>query len=209
MKTSNLIRVLTIAACLLFFSTAGYASHYQVHYETLSHDTNVDESGDGYIYKSAYDVDEATVHATVRIEDGDSITWAWAEAYQNRKVYISDYWPSDPTLTAIAVGECTAEIDAYWDTDESEYLSVVEGSVYAVGCGISEARYVQAVVIYTDTADTRSDYFENYTADMSYTGATIYYGHSAQADTYGYNTSGVLSLVGYGTSKTTVTVDES
>ena len=206
MKTSNLIRVLMIAACLLFFHTEGYA--YMKYYEIVSHDTYEDEGGSGWKDPYAFDILKAEAKAEVYIEDGDTITWASAEAYENRKVYISDYWPNDPTLTATASNLCKAEADAWWDTENSAYLIVVESDGYATGCGLSLSSYAQAVVIYTDTSDTDSDYFDD-TADMSFTGATIYFGHSAEADAYGYNTSDMLYVEGTGESETTVVVDES
>ena len=206
MKTLNLVRVLTIAACLLFFSTKSYA--YGKYYETVSHDTSEDEGGSGWKDPYAFDLNKAETWAKVCIEDGDTITWASAEAYQNRKVYITDYWPNDPTLTATASNLCEAEADAKWDTENSEYLIVAECDGYATGCGLSLYSYAQAVVIYTDTSDTDSGYFED-TADMSFTGATIYFGHSADADAYGYDTSDFLYIEGTSNSETTVVVDES
>jgi hypothetical protein len=205
MKKSNLIRVLTIAACLLFFSNTGYA--YVIHFETLSHDTYEDESGDGYTYTSTTDVGEADARAIVYIEDEHSSTYAGAEAYEYRKVYISDYWPNDPTLTATATNFCVAEADALWDTENSEYLIVASSGGYASGCGLSLSCSTQAVVtIYTGTSDTDSDYFED-TADMSFTGATIYFGHSASADAYGFVTSDFLQVEGEGWSETEVVVE--
>jgi hypothetical protein len=196
--------ILTVAACLLFFSTAAYA--YQQHDDPVDNGTDEDTSGDGYTFTHAEDDLWAYAQASVFITDENRNTWAAADAYEVRVAYITDYLDTDPTLTATASNQCVAEADAYWDTENSQYLIVVESSGWASGCGLSLGSYAQAVVVHTDTSDTDSDYFSD-TADMSYSGATIYYAHYAEADTYGYVTSDMLFVDGIGDSTTTVVVE--
>jgi hypothetical protein len=194
MKTYNLMPVLAVAASFLFFSTPGYAA-YQVNYSTEDYITDVDTGGDGTTYTDADYYPNSYAYVLASIDSQNDFTWAAADAYIDKKMYITDYDPeTDPNLTARAVVIAHAQVWASGDTEDSTYLAVAESNCYAYGCGLSGncCAYAQAVVFFPDEGDDDLDLFWE-DVDVSYTGATIYFGNSAEATAYAFITSGEVT----------------
>jgi len=203
MKKSDLVKVLTIAACLLSLSTTGYA--WEDVHTREAYDYNVDKGGNGWADHDYDNVGTAFAKAMVEINGSETNTRAEADAYETMKVVIVDY--DGETLTATATCYCGAEADALWDTSTSSYVVVAESDGWAIGCGLYEGCDAQAVMISPDTSDTDSDYFSE-TADMSSSGATIWYGHSADADAEASYTGDKVYIEGEAWSTTEVDVVE-
>ena len=199
MKAYNIIGVLTVAASLLFFCSADYA--YEVHNETLDHDTDTQTMGNGYA--GANDFPDAWAWASAWIDSEDPESGGSAYGYADKKCYITDYEPNDPNLTGYVTGACTAEAYAVGDREDSDYW------LKAAGWGYGAGNYASAYVEVTEPegGDVDTDWFAVY-VDMSYEGATVYYGHLGLAQAVAYSTSGEVRVTANGGAQTVVQVQE-
>lgn len=199
MKGCNVIGVLIVAASFLFCAT-GYA--YEVHNETLDHDAYWGTGGGGYAGASDFPV--ASAWASAAIEDEETHYWGFALAYSDEKTYITDYDPEvDPELTGYVTGACEAEVTAYGNVETSDYWAKAAANGY--GAGYSCAAWCE--ITEPDDADIDVDWFGEY-VDMSYNGATVYYGHLAVAQAEARSTSGQVQCYANGDSQTFVRIDE-
>ena len=179
MKGCNVIGVLIVAASFLFCAT-GYA--YELHYEVLDQDAYWGGSG------GADDFPVANGWGSVYIEDEETNHWGWGTGYKDEKIYITDYDPEvDPELACYVSGLCETRVTAYGNVGTSDYFAQAVGYGYAGGYTC----YAYAEIAEPDDADIDVDWFGE-DIDMSYNGATIYYGDWAFAKAEAYSTSGEL-----------------
>lgn len=182
MKECYLTKLLMITACLTFISTTCYA--YGVNYTIIAYDTSTDWEGVGTAYATYY---PATAGAEITIYEEDIDDWAEGEGYACRKLWITDY--NNETLNAECECWCSATGGAYYDIENSDYVLSVTGCSYA-------GEYTAFASIYLsdpEDGDLDTDYFYQ-EIDMSYSGATLYYGEYAYASVYAYSTSNHLEL---------------
>ena len=198
MKGYNVIGAVMVAASLLL-STAAYA--YEVHGETLDHDVYWVTGGGGDA--SAFDFPYAHAAADACIDDEETNYWGAAYAYSDRKIYITDYDPEvDPELTGYVTGLCEAEVHGFGDVGSDYFVKAA-----ANGYGAGYSCYAWVEISEPDDADIDLDWFGEY-VDMSYSGATVYYGHFAFAQAEAYSTPDTLECYATGDSQTFVRIDE-
>jgi hypothetical protein len=163
-----------MVAASLFLPAGGYA--YEVHNEVLDRDAYGDEAGCGAGGADDFPTAEGWGMACASSDPNCwGWGWGWGCAYRDEKRYITDYDPEvDPELDGYVSGACEAVVTAYGDVETSDYFAQAVG--YGYGAGYTCYAYVE--ISEPDDADIDVDWFGEH-KDMSYNGATIYYGQWA------------------------------
>jgi len=197
MNGHNVIRVLTVAASLLLFSTAAYAWSKQ--WETLDFEKDWDYEG-GYAH-SEYDP-YSWAYANAEIDYPEELYWGGAYAYLDGRWYIEDY--DGENLTAYVSCESLAYVCAYDALQESDYF--IKAATYGYAGPYTTYAYVE--VSEPSPGDIDPDSFYREEIDMSYPGATIYAGDIAFAQAEAYYTDSHVKVEAYARSHVTCDVEE-
>ncbi len=200
MKDLCIIGVCAIAVCVPFSATVhAYDTNIESH-----GDANWDTVGSGSASASYFPVAEAS--ASVTIYYGDPTSGGAGYGYGDLTFYVVDYDSQvDPPLTLHVSGLCEAKVNAGYNPMYSHSYSAMAGSS---GYGAGQSCSAGASISYPDPIGVDADWFDT-DVNVSYQGATVYFGHSAWAMADAYSTTGPsLSCSASAASQTCVWVIE-